>query len=402
MTWPRVGEAYAELARSVVKDAFTPEPILRPHGVKSLPELRMDHLLRLTDDTGLLQHATYSIPNRRHGYCVDDNARGLLVALLAHRVTDSSDTKRLITTYLSYLHYSQLDDGQFHNFMDYSHRLEEKPASEDCIGRALWALGATVQLAPEETFCTFAREMFLKSMNRQLEFGPRGDALSILGLAAYLEAEPDDTTARAKIAALASDLVARYEREADDEWRWYEPSLHYDNALLPLALFKAHAVIPDETMLRIAHESLGFLEEVCFPGGQLELIGNKGWYPRGGERAVTDEQPIDTTAFVLAFRGAYLVTREDHYLRRMRDSFDWFLGKNRLNASLYDFSTAGCHDGIGESGVNRNQGAESTVSFLMALLAVMDLAGEGLDDSEKDGGDEKALAAALSTADDLG
>ncbi len=239
--------------------------------------------------------------------------------------------------------------------------------------------------------------MLLKSMNRPLEFGPRGDALSILGLAAYLEAEPDDTTARAKIAALASDLVARYEREADDEWRWYEPILHYDNALLPLALFKAHAVTPDETMLRIACESLGFLEEVCFPGDQLELIGNMGWYPRGGERAVTDEQPIDATAFVLAFRGAYLVTREDRYLRRMRDSFDWFLGANRLHASLYDFSTAGCHDGIGESGVNRNQGAESTVSFLMALLAVLDLAGAGLDDSGKDRGDENAVTAELAT-----
>ncbi|MFP8878640.1 MAG: glycosyl transferase, partial [Myxococcota bacterium] len=402
MTWPRVGETYVELARSVVSDAITPEPIPRPHRIKSLPELRLDHLLRLTDDTGLLQHATYSIPNRRHGYCVDDNARGLLVALLAHRVTHSSDTKRLITTYLSYMHYSQLDDGQFCNFMDYSHQLDETPASEDCAGRALWALGTAVHLAPEETFCSIAREMFLKSMNRRLEFGPRGSALSILGLAAYLEAEPNDTTAIAKIADLAGDLVARYEREADDEWRWFEPILHYDNALLPLALFKAHTVAPDDTMLRIACESLGFLEDLCFPSNQLELIGNMGWYPRGGARAVTDEQPIDATAFVLAFRDAYLVTRDDHYLRQMRKSFDWFLGANRLGKSLYDFSTAGCHDGIGESGVNRNQGAESTVSFLMALLAVLDLAGEGLDDSEKEGLDVNAHTERRSTVDQPG
>jgi len=401
MTWPRTGEAYLKLFRSVVSDAITPQPIPRPHRIKSLPELRLDHLLRMTDDTGLLQHATYSIPNRRHGYCVDDNARGLLVALLAHRITNSSDTKRLVTTYLSYLHYSQLDDGRFYNFMDYSHQLEEKPASEDCTGRALWALGTAVQHAPEETFCTFAREMFLKSMNRRLEFGPRGSALSILGLAAYLEAEPDDTTARAKIAELARDLVARYEKEADDEWRWYEPILHYDNALLPLALFKAHEVAPDETMLRIACESLGFLEKVCFPSGQLELIGNMGWYPRGGARAVTDEQPIDATAFVLAFRDAYLATHDDHYLRRMRNSFDWFLGANRLGRSLYDFSTAGCHDGIGEYGVNQNQGAESTVSFLMALLAVLDLAGEGLDDSGKEEFDGNAHTPRRSTADHL-
>jgi glycosyltransferase involved in cell wall biosynthesis len=377
MTWPAVGEAYVRLAQRVMSEAEALAPRIAPES--SLPELRLDHLVRMTDDTGLIQHAVRSVPDLRHGYCVDDNARGLLVALRSERAIGSAETRRLITTYLSYLHHSQREDGHFHNFMDYPRNLQLGRSSEDCVGRALWALAEAFRWAPDEGSRLLAREMFERAMTLPLGFGPRGCALGILGLHAYLQAEPESAIARATIESLGDALVQRYEQEAGPEWRWFEPRLVYDNAMLPLALFQVSSVTGDPTALRVARESLAFLESVCFAEGHLALIGNAGWYPRGGKRAIVDEQPIDAAAFVLAFHAAYEATGDSRYLARMRESFEWFLGANRLGLSLYDLSTAGCRDGLEASGVNENQGAESTLSFLLALLAMLDVAGAGID-----------------------
>ena len=224
--------------------------------------------------------------------------------------------------------------------------------------------------------------MFHKAMNLPLEFGPRGCALGILGLDAYLRHAPDDDPAHGTLDSLGATLVRRFEECADDEWRWFEPDLTYENALLPLALFKFAMRTGDEKALRVARESLSFLEAICFADGHLQLIGNAGWHARGSERAIADEQPIDASAFVLAFCAAYAATGDQRYLERMQESFEWFLGANRLGLPLYDFSTAGCHDGLGTEAVNQNQGAESAVSFLLALLAMLGLADDGLDWNE--------------------
>jgi glycosyltransferase involved in cell wall biosynthesis len=377
MIWPKVGEDYVDLIQRVLREAVVPEaPVLLP---RSLPELRLDHLIRMTDDTGLLQHAAHSVPDRRFGYCVDDNARGLLVALLAQRVTGLGDTRRLITTYLSYLHHSQCEDGQFRNFMDFRRNLDREPGSEDCVGRALWALGLAVELAPDEGHRRLAKSMFDRSMTLPLTFGPRGSALAILGLDTYLRSEPDSKLAAETLESLAAKLIRRFEEHADETWRWFEPDLAYKNAVIPMALFLFSKRTGDKTALRVACDSLAFLEEICFPAGHLQLVGNAGWHVRGGEPAIAAEQPIDAAAFVLAFRAAYDATGNRRYMTRMRESFAWFLGTNRLGLSLYDFSTAGCHDGLELNRVNANQGAESVVSFLIALLAMLGLASDELD-----------------------
>ena len=377
MIWPQVGSDYAELTRRVVRKAVAPETqALRR---RSLPELRLEHLVRMTDDTGLLQHAAHSVPDRRFGYCVDDNARALIVTLLAQRATDSSETERLITIYLSYLHHSQGEDGLFQNFMDFGRNLDRKPGSEDCIGRAVWALGLAVELAPDEGHRLLAKSMLHRAMTLPLAFGPRGCALGILGLDAYLQHEPDNDLACTTLDSLGATLIRRFEEAADEEWRWFEPELTYENALLPLALFKFSMRTGDETALRVACDSLSFLEAICFADGYLQLIGNAGWHSRGSERVIADEQPIDASAFVLAFRAAHAATGDRRYLARMRESFEWFLGANRLGLSLYDFSTAGCRDGLGEQEANKNQGAESVVSFLLALLAMLGLMDDGPD-----------------------
>jgi glycosyltransferase involved in cell wall biosynthesis len=376
MIWPKVGEDYFELIQDTLREAVVPEaPALLP---RSLPELRLDHLIRMTDDTGLLQHAAHSVPDRRFGYCVDDNARGLIVALLAQRVTGLGETRRLITTYLSYLLHSQCEDGNFRNFMDFRRNLDRQPSSEDCVGRAMWALGLAVELAPDQGHRLLAKGMFERSMTLPLTFGPRGCALGMLGLNAYLMSEPDNRLAYETLGALAALLIRRFDDEADEDWRWFEPDLTYKNALLPLALFTYSKRTGNENALRVATDSLSFLEEICFAKGYLQLVGNAGWHVRGGNSAIADEQPIDAAAFVLAFRAAYVATGDRRYLARMRESFEWFLGTNRLGLSLYDFSTAGCHDGLEIEGMNANQGAESVLSFLIALLAMYDLASDGL------------------------
>ncbi|MFQ5505864.1 MAG: glycosyltransferase [Planctomycetota bacterium] len=377
MIWQRVGTVYERLARDVLRDAVA--PATRPANKRSLPELRLDHLIRMTDDTGLLQHAIRNVPDRNHGYCVDDNSRGLVVALLAQQVIGTPETDRLITTYLSYLHYSQSEDGRFCNFMDYRRNLDRDSGSEDCTGRSLWALGTAVLLGPNEGHRSLARDLFDRGVGRALEFGPRGCAFAILGLGPYLDAHPGEGAARTLLHSLGQKLITRYEEQADEGWHWFEPKLTYENALLPLALFELARRDSSEKALRIARESLAFLEQTCFSQDHLTLIGNSGWYERGAERSVSDEQPVDAAAFVMAFRAAYAATGDRRYLHLMRVSFEWFLGANRLKLPLYDFSTAGCRDGLGEHGLNENQGAESLVSFLLALLAMYDLGSNELD-----------------------
>jgi glycosyltransferase involved in cell wall biosynthesis len=379
MSWPSIGDIYLKLSREVLQAAGQQRLVTnlqqRP-AASSLPELRLDHLLRMTDDTGIIQHATYSIPARRSGYCVDDNARALIVAVEAHRLNSSAETEALVTTYLGYILCSQEADGNFVNFMSYERVLEENPPSDDCVGRAIWALGVTANLAEDEGHRLLAREMLIRALPHVCALGPRGTALTILGLVELLRADSGLTEARGMLDACVTKLRRCYRDNATDDWRWFEPALTYDNAILPFALFAAYGVMAERAVLRDARESLEFLEEVCFNKGQLRLVGNTGWHSRGGEKASADEQAIDAAAFVLAFRCAYETTGDRHYLKRMREAFGWFLGANRLGVPIYDFGTGGCRDGMGVSEVNRNQGAESTICFLMSLLETLEVAGE--------------------------
>lgn len=383
MAWPRIGERYAEVIRVALQGPPQHRALdttRTPAVASALPELCLDHLLRLSDDTGIIQHATYTVPARRSGYCVDDNARALIVAVQADRVQGSAETRALVTTYLSYLLGSQNDDGIFCNFMSYERVLDMTPPSDDCIGRAIWALGVTAHLAEDEGCRVLAREMLSRALPHARELGPRGTALAILGIADLLTADSSASDLRAMLDSLVQRLTDRYTDHATSDWRWFEPTLTYDNAVLPLALFSAYAVTGDRASLRVARESLEFLEEICFDGERLHLVGNTGWHSRGGEKAFADEQAIDAAAFVLAYGGAYRVTQDRHYLRRMREAFAWFLGANRLGLPLYDFTTRGCRDGMGVTHINQNQGAESTICFLMSLLKMLEHARDGLTD----------------------
>ncbi|HLF09923.1 MAG TPA: glycosyltransferase family 4 protein, partial [Gammaproteobacteria bacterium] len=333
MAWPEVGGAYYEIMRSAVRMAEqepAAHPAAQPLAVSSLPDLSLDHLLRMTDDTGIIQHAVYSVPARSTGYCVDDNARALIVAVRADRIQAGAQTRMLVTRYLSYLHGSQRPDGSFCNFMSYERVLDSAPASDDCIGRAIWALGVTASMAADEGCRTLAREMLTRALPHTGNLGPRGGAQVVLGLVMVLAVEPGAVEERRLLDGLVAKLLDAYRANATDDWRWFESTLTYDNAILPLALFAAYSVTGERATLHHARASLEFLEEVCFHGDQVRLVGNTGWHSVGGEKARADEQAIDATALVLALSCAYSVTKDRHYLVRMHEAFAWFLGSNRL------------------------------------------------------------------------
>lgn len=377
MTWPAVGGKHIKLFQEIIAARkVARKPVKIVSAATELPQFSLRHIQRLTDNTGILQHATGIVPNRKEGYCLDDNARALMMAMWHFKQTESMESLDLATTYLSYVQYSQNEDGTFHNFMDYQHHFLDTVGSEDSMGRTLWALGYTIRYCKRDALRIVAKEVFEKSRHVCLGMGHhlRGKAYSILGLCHYLKRYPDDKDIRQKIIQLADELVDYYKTNFSGDWNWFEEKLTYDNAVLPLALFKAAVVTENKKYFPYAVNSLSFLQKFYFKNDYLQLIGNEGWRNKWDKHdPLWDEQPIDATSCVLLYKEAYHCTKKKIYLDYARKSFDWFTGKNRLGSSLYDFESHGCYDGLQEGRVNQNQGAESAISYMIALLTMIDL-----------------------------
>jgi len=373
MRWEKVAEKYLELFRRTAAVATkrslslkTPALLLRE------PAFDLAHLKRLTDDTGLIQHAKYIVPDRHTGYCLDDNSRALMLCAWAFFLLQSDDAKELISTYFSFTHFMQNPDGHFRNFIDYQRHFLDETGSDDACGRALWALGYIIWRPPRNAYRSLAYECFQKALPHVKGLNLRGKALAMLGLVSYLRCYQGDESVTAKLRECADYLLALYKDVSDDNWRWFENIICYDNGIMPMALFQTYSILHEEKYLQVARETLAFLEKATSHNGRLSIVGSRGWYKRGGERAQYDQQPIDAAAMVLAYQSAYRVTKEKEYLKKMRWAFGWFLGENDMGMSLYDHETKGCADGLLPEGVSLNQGGESTVSFLMALLAMLE------------------------------
>jgi glycosyltransferase involved in cell wall biosynthesis len=373
MRWDIVAAKYLELFRRTVTVAAkkslslkTPTLLLRE------PAFDLVHLKRLTDDTGLIQHAKYIVPDRHTGYCLDDNSRALMLCAWAFFLLQSDDAKELVSTYFSFTHFMQNPDGRFRNFIDYQRHFLDETGSDDAAGRALWALGHIIWRPSRNAYRSLAFECFQKALPHVRGLNLRGKALAMLGLVSYLRCYQGDESVTALLRECADYLLALYKDVADEKWRWFEEIICYDNGIMPMALFQTYSILREEKYLQVAKETLGFLEKMTNNNGHLSIVGSRGWYKRGGARAQYDQQPIDAAAMVLAYQSAYRVTREKEYLKKMRWAFGWFLGENDMGMSLYDHETKGCADGLLPEGVSLNQGGESTVSFLMALLAVIE------------------------------
>lgn len=377
MVWSRVGWMYADLFLRELRGGASKVrtvTVTRPGGISpaEMPALDLEHVRRLTDDTGIVQHARHHIPYLKDGYCTDDNARGLVMALMAWRQERSAEALRLLEVYLRFLMYMQREDGKFHNFLSFDRRFLDEEGTEDAFGRAFWALGELVKTPPSESLLELGRTMFERSLPAAATLrSPRAMAYASLGLVRYLSRHSDHEPCLALLARHTERLLELYRTASDASWRWFEPVVAYDNAVLPMALMEAWSVLRKEELRAAAFDTLAFLESFKFRNGYLDVVGSQGWYPKGGAPAQAAQQPVNAMSLVLCYRTAYALTGETRFLDRMHLCYRWFLGENFLRMPLYDFETKGCNDGLETDHVNRNQGAESTLAFLIAHLAVL-------------------------------
>lgn len=376
MIWARSAQHYAEsFQKARLGRQNQPH---KPLAVRTLseqqaelPDWRLEHLERMTDSTGIFQHATYTIPNFEEGYCTDDNARALLLAVLLDELgQEGPEVQRVATTAAAFLQAAfDRDRKRFRNFMSFDRRWLEDVGSEDCQGRALWALGACVGRSRRPDLPAWAASYFELALPPVPEMSsPRAWAFTLLGVHEYLRRFSGDRVTGQIREALTHLLVALYERSATPEWLWFEEVLSYDNARLCHALIAGGRDGGDEKALEIGLQSLRWLVQVQrAPQGHFRAIGCHGFYRRGGKPARFDQQPVEANATVAACLEAYRATEDASWLNEARSSFEWFLGRNDLGEELYDPTTGGCCDGLQEDRVNRNQGAESTLAFLLSL-----------------------------------
>ncbi len=334
-------------------------------------EPNLAHLRRLSDDTGLIQHAFYTLPDRSTGYTTDDNARALLVTLESFCLHGNEEARRLADTYLSFLNWVHTGHGKYRNFLAYDRSFLDEEGSEDCFGRAFWALGAASERYPEGGGRQAASELFWASFPHVAGLNSlRGMALAARGLLEVPVGTTPGAKSREALRELADGLVALYQAAAGRGWHWYEDIITYDNAAIPLSLFLAYENLGCRPYLKVARESLDFLL-----AGQLgecfQPVGNRGWWVRGQRPALYDQQPIEAGSTVEACLVAFRLTGKKEYLKAAKLAGDWFTGNNVAGKSLYDPVTGGCRDGILPEGVNQNQGAESLLAYLWTRLVMV-------------------------------
>ncbi len=380
MVWKQAARGYMQSFQHAHRDRRS-----RPRRARSgesgakclnvLPRLNLDHLRRLTDSTGLLQHAIFAVPNYNEGYTTDDNARALILTTLLEQLGDGEGAEYLAPRYLAFLeHAFNPANGRFRNFLSFSRTWLETAGSEDSHGRALWALGTVLGRSKDESLRGAAGRLFENALGVVLEFSsPRAWAFTLLGVEEYLKAFPGDRDAQKMSAALGGRLLHEYRASQAPGWNWFEDVVAYSNAKLAQAVLISGSRIPDDHMSLVGLEALDWLGSIqhCRAKGHFVAIGSRGFYRKGGPKARFDQQPVEAGGAVSACLDAYRLTGDARWRADAWTAFNWFLGQNDLQASLYDSATGGCHDGLHPERMNENQGAESTLSFLMAHVEML-------------------------------
>ncbi|MDH5217517.1 MAG: glycosyltransferase family 4 protein, partial [Gammaproteobacteria bacterium] len=387
MIWSHVGRRYVDIFEQARRQRLrkcVPTLKLSTLGLRqqSLPEIKFDHLLRMTDGVGMLQHSKFTVPDRKHGYCVDDNARALIVAVTAQDFQPRDISLYSVNSvYMSFLeHAFNSDIGLFRNFMSYDRCWREQTGSEDSHGRALWSLGIATALGRNAGQVNHAADLFQRALPAVERFtSPRAVAFAIIGSHAIITSKHKNAEIEALCKLFSHKLLQWFRNLSSKEWPWCEETLTYDNARLPQALLLSGQWLGDEEMLEQGINALAWLKEIQHDasGCYFAAIGNQGWYPRGGVKAQFDQQPIEAAAMVDACIEAFNVTRNEQWITYAYRCLNWYQGDNELQLSLYDHATGGCKDGLQAQSVNENQGAESTLCWLMALLAIYKHRGHG-------------------------
>ena len=378
MIWSAVAGRYLETFRHACRDrqeaprtAFADWTIDRRPSL--LPPRHLDHVLRMSDSTGIYQHAIFNVPNFHEGYCTDDNARAFILCNLLDELGDAppaGSLDGLATNYLAFLAAAlDYESGRFRNFMSHGRLWLEDAGSEDSHGRALWAVGCGAGRSRDEGHGKLAAQLFRCGLEVVMEFNsPRAWAFTLLGIHEYLRRGARDSLIEAMRSGLTDKLIDLWNTASDEDWPWFEGGLTYENARLSQALILSGQWMPCPEALEIGLNSLRWLASVQTTSrGCFRPIGSNGFYPRNGIRAEYDQQPVEAQAMVAACHQAFRATKDPMWTGEARRAFEWFLGRNDLGVSLYDFTTGGCSDGLHPDRISDNLGAESTLAFHLAL-----------------------------------
>lgn len=360
MIWSNVATKYLNVFNKVVK--------LREEITRKYPKISLDQLSNLTDEFGCIQFSKEDAsPSKSSGYTLDDNARALITAVLHHNLFNSNKSKELINTYLNFLEQAQESNGNFkNNFYNENEKLNSH--SEDAFGRAIWALGYSINKSNDLSVIKRSETMLKKSFPQISKISNiRSKAFSIAGLHHYYQ-KNKMKGCMSLIKELADSLVEEYTKNSSPDWEWFEGTLTYSNSKLPESLFLAYHITKNKKYLDIAERTLNFLSDTVFIEDELMPVGQAGWFKKGGKRAFFDQQPIDAATMVQTCLTAHKITKDNHYYEKAVLAFNWFLGRNHLKQMVYNESTGGCFDGLTKDNLNLNQGAESTISYLFARL----------------------------------
>jgi len=377
MIWSNVISKYASIfEESRMKRSPATQKKIKMHPIEQLfpvlPEIKLDHLVRMTDSIGIFQHATFNVPNFSEGYCTDDNARALILAVLLENLGAANlvTIDELASRYLGFVRYAwDPSISRFRNFLTFQRNWKEEVPSEDSHGRAIWAIGTCIGQSKNEGFVHMSVELFERALDSVASFtSPRTWAFILLGIHEYLQRFHGDRLARNHLQALATRLYDLYKANTGADWLWFEASLTYCDAKLPHALLVSGHDLGNEEMQKSGIDSLKWLvKKQTSARGHFQPVGSDGAYHRGGVKPLFDQQPVEAYSTISACLEAYRITKDKVWHDEASTVFQWFLGGNDLGSSLYDPVTGGCCDGLHVDRVNRNQGAESTLSFLLSL-----------------------------------
>lgn len=386
MIWEEVALKYINLFKDVINErkrnpkTFSQLKKIENKIPHEIPQLKLDHLFRMTDDVGILQHAKYIIPDRYHGYCTDDNSRALVTVLLVQNIIPYEDKlSDYVCKYLSFLHYAfNKKEERFRNFLGYDRKWHEEVGSQDCHGRAIYSLGKTIVLSNSDDIISIALNLFERALNQLNTFdSPRAWSFSIIGINEYLKRFVGDRKVKKTAEILLYRLFDMYQKNSAQDWPWVENKITYANGIIPQAMMTGGKLFCREDIFNEGLKSLEWLINIQIDKkGYFVPIGNNGWYHRGEEKARFDQQPIEAMNIIEACQTAYDFTRNIKWFHYAQKCLEWFIGKNDLNVPLYDYITGGCCDGLTPKGPNRNQGAESTLAWLISLLTIYKMKSE--------------------------
>jgi hypothetical protein len=383
MIWSNVAKQYGDLfeeARqkrpAVMQKNFSMRPLNEQPLI--LPDIKLDHFLRMSDSMGIFQHALHNVPNFAEGYCTDDNSRALILTVLLENLGTFNVTKLndLAGRFLGFVRYAWDEKtARFRNFLTFQRTWANENFSEDSHGRAVWALGTCISRSRNDGFTQMAAEIFEQALSPVSSFSsPRAWAFALIGAYEYQQRFPGDRFARSSLEALATKLMRLYDENSSAEWKWFEQSLSYDNAKIPHALIVSGRGLANEKMLTSGIDSLRWLTAAQTSSrGHFQPVGTDKIFERGTPKPVFDQQPIEAYSTVSACLEAYRTTKDRHWYDEAKKAFQWFLGANDLGIPLYETANGGCYDGLHVDRVNRNQGAESTIAFLLSLCEMTNI-----------------------------